>query len=133
MLKQSFNKDDDFYTKISKENEISNYVEECRLDNALDGAKEVYVTDRVPREKKYNTINSKEDRDFYDYKKSLDEYNSNIVKIIEAEVAQLPEHESLTDPMPKAIKLNDGSQYLMVTQEDIATDDHIKLEYDLRK
>ena len=39
----------------------------------------------------------------------------------------------MQDPIPKAIKLNDGSQLVKLTQEDIGTDEEIEAIFEVRK
>jgi hypothetical protein len=40
--------------------------------------KDVYVTDHTPKDKKYFTLNKSEDEKFYNYKKSLEDYNTKV-------------------------------------------------------
>ena len=35
----------------------------------------VYMTDHVPKQKKYNTLNEEEDKQFYEHLKRIQEYN----------------------------------------------------------
>lgn len=37
--------------------------------------KNVYTTDHVPKPKKYNTLNDKEDKQFYEHLKRIQNYN----------------------------------------------------------
>jgi len=53
----------------------------------MDEAKEVYVTDRTPKPKKYSTTSKEDDEDFFNYQKSLEEYHKSTETIVEAEPA----------------------------------------------
>ena len=37
--------------------------------------KNVYMTDHVPKTKKYNTLNEEEDKQFYEHLKRIQDYN----------------------------------------------------------
>jgi hypothetical protein len=55
--------------------ELINYVNSCYNHEELDKLKDVYVTDHEPIAKKLNTQNEEEDLDFYEYQRSIAEYN----------------------------------------------------------
>ena len=41
--------------------EVENYIDECLLDEAAQGMKDVFVTDHVAKSRKFNTRNEEED------------------------------------------------------------------------
>lgn len=57
--------------------EIANYITSCYDFEKNHELKDLYVTDHSPVDAKYTTDNEEEDADFYDYQKSIDEYNSD--------------------------------------------------------
>jgi hypothetical protein len=54
--------------------EIENYIAKAYEDERAAELKDVYVTDRVPKQKKFATINKKDDEQFFRYKQALQEY-----------------------------------------------------------
>jgi hypothetical protein len=55
--------------------ELTNYVESCYDYEELRQLDNVYVTDHQPVAPKYTTENEDEDQEFYDYQRSIEEYN----------------------------------------------------------
>lgn len=49
--------------------------------------KEVYVTDHVPKVKKFSTLNSEEDIEYYNYMCQLEDYKKNMAKKAQVEPA----------------------------------------------
>lgn len=55
--------------------EIENYIQSAYESDARDKLQDVYVTSHEPKTKRYHTLNEQDDHQFYQYKKSLEEYN----------------------------------------------------------
>jgi hypothetical protein len=56
--------------------EIEGYIQKVYKEEQEQLLKDVYVTDHKPKQARYNTINNKDDEQFFKYKQSLQEYNS---------------------------------------------------------
>ena len=72
-------------TKKRMKEEIESVIGKIYEKEMMEQWKDVYVTDHTPRDKKYFTLNKKEDEDFFKYTQSLKEYNT---------VKELPRSES---------------------------------------
>jgi DUF2075 family protein len=57
--------------------ELNSYIASCYDFEKEQELKDLYVTDHQPIDAKYTTDNEEEDADFYEYQKSLEEYNSD--------------------------------------------------------
>jgi hypothetical protein len=57
--------------------QLNNYIHDCNKYEEMQKLSDVYVTDHVAEDPKLNTASEEEDQDFYDYQKSLEEYNSD--------------------------------------------------------
>ena len=57
--------------------EIAGFISSCYEHEDIEKMNEVYVTDHQTNGPKYASHNEEEDHDFYDYQKSIDDYNSD--------------------------------------------------------
>ena len=86
--------------------------------------KDVYITDHQPKQKRYSTINSKDDEDFFRYKKALQEYNAtpslevfypNNDKFKRGSILQM-----LLDPFAGSKRLDNGALFYEAQDADFA-------------
>jgi len=56
--------------------EVADFIAKANKRMLEEDLKEVYVTDHKPVAKKYNTLSEEEDQEYFNYVKSLEEYNS---------------------------------------------------------
>lgn len=59
------------------EGETAKYITDCYDHEKSLKLDDIYITDNQPVDKKYMTNSDEEDMDFYEYQKSIDEYNSD--------------------------------------------------------
>ena len=64
--------------RVQMKDDIAGYIDSCYDHEKLQKLRDVYVTDHKPQEPKYVTDSEAEDADFYDYQRSLEEYNNEI-------------------------------------------------------
>ena len=60
--------------------EIQAFVDNATFENLARDMQDVYTTDHVAKTKKYNTLSKEEDKQFFEYLKSVEEYNASGVK-----------------------------------------------------
>ena len=113
--------------------EISQYIENCKLDNKLEEASDVFITDRKPRDKKFQTNSLDESKEFFEYKKALEEYNSDIEPIVQAEEKSIPQHVVPANTLPSAKRLDDGSLFLKILDSDLKNDEQLLKKFEQRK
>lgn len=70
------NKPGDIEQRKRQKEEIEAYIQSAYRKEMDAELKNVYVTDHTPKQRKYATINSQEDEQFYRYKQALQDYNS---------------------------------------------------------
>lgn len=86
---------------------------------------EVYVTDHQPVAQKYLTSNEDEDQDFYDYEKSVAEYNqagtgSKVQGAGQSKYQRGSLLQKIHDPFAGAARDEDGAIVYQVTDEELA-------------
>ena len=107
--------------------EVSEFIANANKRMLAEEMKEVYVTDHKPVQKKYNTLSEEEDEQYYNYVKSLQEYNAK-----DAASANLSRFESgkyergsmlqrLFEPLAGAKTLENGTVFLEISDKDIAS------------
>ena len=109
--------------------ELGNYIHECEKYEEMEKLNDVYVTDHVPIEPKLNTMSEEEDQDFYDYHKSLDEYNSDAAPAFTPSKSSRYDRGSLMqrimDPFAHATKDENGAILYHVSEKDMS---HLDLD-----
>ena len=96
--------------------EIQAYLKKAQSDDAAYDMKDVYTTDHVKKTKKFNTLSEDEDKQFYDYLKSIEEYS----KTKAAPVSQFESgryergsmKQRLFEPYAGAIKQENGTHLI---------------------
>jgi|APSaa5957512535_1039671.scaffolds.fasta_scaffold47834_2 hypothetical protein len=58
-------------------NELSDYIQRCYDYEHEQKFEDVYITDHVPIDKKSLSESKSEEQEFYNYQKSIDEYNAD--------------------------------------------------------
>jgi hypothetical protein len=79
--------------RLTMEEEIQAYVNDCYQYERMVQLKDVYVTDHSEPAKKFLTFNSNDDRSLYDYHQSLEAYNSDNQEAPLVQGKQLSESE----------------------------------------
>ena len=69
--------------------EIQKYIQGVYDSQIEDAMKDVYITDHVAKPRKFNTINAKDDEQFFNYYQSLQQYNAEAKK-----APRVSQHES---------------------------------------
>lgn len=64
--------------KVHMNAELSKYIDDCYDKEKEVKLNDVYVTDHSEVEQKYLSSGDDEDEDFYNYQKSLEEYNNDV-------------------------------------------------------
>lgn len=63
--------------RLAMKEEIEAFIQEAHEDDKKAFLKDIYLTKHEPRVPKYHTNNEKEDEEFYNYYKSLEQYNDD--------------------------------------------------------
>lgn len=105
--------------------------------------RDVYVTDHVPKTKKYFTNSDEEDVQYFAYMKSLEDYNRNIghapKPLNHAESGKYERGSMLQrmfEPLAGAIRQDNGTLYLEVLDKDVAdacNEETARKQYELLK
>lgn len=120
-----------------RQRELEDYVENAQREyKTKHFLKDVYVTDHTPKEKKYNTNNSKEDEDFYNYHVALENYNKDAKK--GASLPRTSKQDSLfneiEDHRTGMKREADGSFTIEISESELLIDEDIfKAEYEKYK
>lgn len=102
--------------------------------------KDVYVTDHTPKPKKYLTLNKNEDQDFFNYKKSLQEYNK--VKSLPIDKSKEKYErgsfmQKIFDPFAGAERLENGALLYVLKDSELTQllndDEKLRAEFDKYK
>ena len=107
--------------------------QEANLEN-------VYVTDHVPKQKKFTTIGQKDDEQFYRYQQSLQEYKNDMPERIRVGKPERYQRGSLLqkvfDPLAGAEKLENGALFYKVDEAELTNIDNeekLRAEWELLK
>lgn len=101
--------------------------------------KDVYVTDHKPKQAKFNTINKKDDEQFYNYKQSLAEYNNTPAEpVVEVKRERYPRGSILQrafDPLAGSERLDNGAIFYKVIDSEVAlaSDEKLRAEWERAK
>jgi len=119
------------------EGEISQYITSCYDHERKLQLDEIYVTENKPVDEKYNTNTEEEDMDFYEYQKSIDEYNKDdddtkILIPVKGKYEQGSLLQKVHEPLAGAVKDENGTLNYTVEDKEltllIPSDEHIKAE-----
>ena len=84
--------------------------------------KDVYVTDHKPQPKKFSTLSSEEDQEYYNYVRSLEEYNKKDVSSQRVSRFESGRYERgslkqrIFEPLAGAKKLENGTLFYEVSE-----------------
>ena len=114
------NKQDPVLRKAMEE-EVAAYIEKAQQEDAEEQyLSNVYTTDHVPKQKKFNTLSDAEDRQFFEHLKRIEDYNRDSAQSKPA--ARRFEKGSLlqriTDPLAGAVRLENGTRYYELNDQD---------------
>ena len=60
------------------ESEVAQFLDKAKQEDQEEQyLSNVYTTDHVPKQKKFNTLSGDEDRQFYEHLKRIEEYNKD--------------------------------------------------------
>lgn len=122
----------------SMNNEISKYITECYSYETKRKLDDVFVTDHQSTDEKYVTADDDEDLDFYEYQKSIDEYNSEegqkTAFQAKSRYVQGSLLQKIMDPLAGSSVDENGSVMFTVKPTDVASllgdDEALKAEYE---
>lgn len=109
---------DEIRNKMTRQ--IQDYIEDAYDQLRARQMGDVSVTDRKPRDQKFATLNSGDDQEFFEYKKAVEEYNSDATSV--RKKSQPLTVDELLEDLPGSVKLQDGSDFLVVTEDDISSE-----------
>lgn len=117
--------------------EIEAYIAKAYQDEQAAQLKDVYVTDRVPKQKKFATVNKKDDEQFFRYKQALEQYKNEAPAPLVAARPTRYERGSLLqrvfDPLAGATRLPNGALFYEVTDRELALPSDEKLAAEFEK
>lgn len=105
--------------------EISSFIENAKLRMQEIEMQDVYVTDHKPKAAKYSTLSEEEDLEYFNYVKSLEEYNARSMRSDRLSRFESGRFERgslkqrLFEPLADAQKLENGTVYLELTDKDL--------------
>lgn len=112
--------------------EVKKYIDDCYETEQQVKMSDVYVTDHQPPEPKFVTQSEEEDREHFEYVRSLEAYNDTSDKqklmAFTAPRSRYPRGSYLQrtfEPLAFVTKDEHGSNYLEVTEKDLA---HLDLQ-----
>ena len=123
--------------------ELAKYIDDCYQVEKEEKLRDVYVTDHSVVEQKYLSSGDDEDEDFYNYQKSLEEYNNDVSsEAVFSNKKAIYEKGSLMqkimDPFAESIRDEEGSIVYTVEDKELSTyklDDEafMKAQFELQK
>lgn len=114
--------------------EISKYINDCYEVEDQIKLEDVYVTDHKKVEPKRLTVGEEEDAEFFEYQKSIDEYNNDIPAVkFHGKEKSLYERgtvlQRLLDPLSECGKDENGTYWMEMTDKDFS---HFDLENEVK-
>ena len=88
--------------------------------------KDLYMTDHVPKTKKYNTLNEEEDKQFYEHLKRLQEHNQQseateqVDQFESGKYARGSLSQKIFEPLAGAKKLENGTRFIEFQDKDLS-------------
>ena len=119
--------------------EIAAFVQNARQRMVEYEMRDVYVTDHKAKPAQYSTLNEDEDLEYYNYVKSLEDYNRQQAKPQRVSRFESGRYERgslkqrIFEPLADATVLENGTVFLELTDKDIARDldeSALRAEYD---
>lgn len=102
------------------------YIDWANKQMFEDSLKDVYVTDHTPKPKKYTTLNKKDDMAFFNYYKSLEEYNQlpvpEIRTVSESKYERGSLMQKILDPFDGSRRLENGALFYEVVDKELRSD-----------
>ena len=106
--------------------ELLDFIEKAEEQTHQEKLKDIYVTDHVPKAKQFSTTSDEDDEQYYNYVKSLQDYN----KRFESKGKSLNTMESgkyergsllqrMLEPLAGSQKLENGTVFLQVLDKDL--------------
>ena len=115
----------DLKQRDRQKNEILAYLKETDERIMKREMKDIYVTDHKPVDKKYTTQSEDEDLQYYNYVKSLEEYNAQpmaqrINRYDSGKYEKGSYYQKIFEPMAGGYKLENGTFFVEVTDAYLA-------------
>lgn len=102
--------------------EIQEYIDNAYEQLRAREMGDVVVTDHVPKAKKYATTSPSDDEAFFNYSKSVEEYNSDALAPKETSKKELT-IEQKVKALPGAERLSDGTLFYKVDDSELVDDE----------
>ena len=96
------------------ESEVAQFLEKAKQEDQEEQyLSNVYTTDHVPKQKKFNTLSGDEDRQFFEHLKRIEEYNKDVgTKKAESKKFEKGSLlQRITDPLANAVRLENGTRF----------------------
>jgi len=129
--------------KVHMNAELSKYIDDCYDKEKELKLNDVYVTDHSEVEQRYLSSGDEEDEDFYNYQKSLEEYNNDVSSdAVFSNKKAIYEKGSLMqkimDPFAESIRDEEGSIVYTVEDKELSSfklddDAFMKAQFVLQK
>ena len=106
--------------------EVASFLENAKKQMLEEEMDEVYVTDHKPVTKKFSTLSEEEDQEYFNYIKSLEEYNSqsaapqNLSRFESGRYERGSLLQRLLEPLADATTLENGTVFLEIVDKDVA-------------
>lgn len=122
--------------------EVASFLENAKKQMLEEEMDEVYVTDHKPVAKKFSTLSEEEDQEYFNYVKSLEEYNSqsaapkNLSRFESGRYERGSLLQRLLEPLADAQTLDNGTVFLEIVDKDVASqldEDKLRATYEKMK
>ena len=111
--------------RSAMKDEIQAVIDEAYAkDQAEQNLQNLYMTNHVPKQKKYNTLNEEEDAQFYEHLKRVKEYNQSdkTERVDQYESGKYPLGslmQRIAEPLAGAKKLENGTRFYEVSDKEL--------------
>ena len=103
------------------ESEVAQFLDKAKQEDQEEQyLSNVYTTDHVPKQKKFNTLSGDEDRQFFEHLKRIEEYNKD-GGTKKAEIKTFEKGsllQRITDPLANAVRLENGTRFYELSDQD---------------
>ena len=115
----------DLVQRDQQKQEVQAFLDNVDQQMAEAELKDVYVTDHKPLVKKYSTLSDEEDMEYYNYTRSLEDYNKEAVK--PARISQFESgryergsmKQRIFEPLAGARKLDNGTLFYEISEKEL--------------
>ena len=115
----------DLVQRDQQKQEVQAFLDNVDQQMAEAELKDVYVTDHKPLVKKYSTLSDEEDMEYFNYTRSLEDYNKEAVK--PARISQFESgryergsmKQRIFEPLAGARKLDNGTLFYEISEKEL--------------